>query len=82
MWWTGDASWGAGQWIAMTVGMMLFWGLIALLVFVLIRSLRTSGSQPTAIPDQILAERFARGEIDAAEYTARRAALHGHAPRG
>src|SRR5690349_15070879 len=29
MWWH-DGSWGAGQWVAMTIGMVLFWGLLAL----------------------------------------------------
>lgn len=78
MWWN-DAGWGAGQWIAMTAGMVLFWTLLALAVYLLIRTARGDKrpAPPPATPDQILAEGFARGEIDGKEYEARRATLHG-----
>ncbi len=80
MWWS-DAGWGAGSWLAMSVMMVLFWGgLIALGVW-LVRRARISPStdqvqSATVDPDRVLAERFARGEIDDAEFTRSRTILH------
>lgn len=89
MWWH-DGGWGAGQWLAMSLMMVLFWGLLAVAAYWVIRSLRTDHQQamppsptpasPTATADQVLAERFARGEIGAEEFAERRAVLHGAAP--
>ena len=84
MWWN-DGWWGAGQWVAMSLTMILFWGSLAVAVYWVIRSLRTDHQQgppstppsPTGSADQLLAERFARGEIDSEEFAKRRAALHG-----
>lgn len=78
MWWN-DAGWGLWQWIAMTAEMVVFWALIALALYLLIRTAREDKrpTPPPTPPDQILAERFAKGEIDREEYEARRAVLHG-----
>jgi putative membrane protein len=72
-------QWGWGAWLAMGLMMLAFWGLLAALVVYVIRS---SGHRATDQPridtppeDQalrILDERFARGDIDAEEYTLRR----------
>jgi len=58
----------------MTVGMVAFWGLLITLTVVLLRGLnrpadRAYGPRPS--PEQLLAERFARGEIDEDEYRRR-----------
>ena len=80
IWWNND-GWGAGSWLAMSVMMVLFWGgLIALGVW-LVRRARTPPStdqvhSATVDPDRVLAERFARGDIDDAEFTRRRTILH------
>ena len=77
-WYGGD--WGIGAWIVMLLVMVLFWGgLVAFVVFLARRppggsvthSLRPSHHDA----ELILNERFARGEIDAEEYNARRVAL-------
>ena len=75
-------SWGAGMWIGMGLMMLAFWGLIALLVVYVVRSLghRSSGDAGgvAATPGnamRILDERFARGDIDADEYNQRRSLL-------
>ena len=86
MWWPeGNVSgWG---WLAMTISMVLFWGLLILGGILLVRALnRPSGDHsvaPRPTAEQVLAERFARGEIDEEEYRRRRAALSsaGLAPR-
>ena len=57
---------------------LLRWGLvIALVVAVVVALTRRSGGTGTTRPDpeQILAERYARGEIDTEEYEQRRQAL-------
>ncbi|OBI51123.1 SHOCT domain-containing protein [Mycobacterium sp. E787] len=76
-WW----GWGMG------VGMVLFWvlliaGIVGLVVY-------TTGDRrdhgippattPTFTPEQVLAARFARGEIDEQEYRDRLAVLRDHA---
>ena len=69
MWWYGPGmnSWGYGL---MTVSMVLFWALVIFGGVALVRYLgrdeRVTAGRPT--PEQILAERFARGEINEDEY--------------
>jgi putative membrane protein len=70
----GDHMSGA-NWAFMGVSMVLFWGLLIVGIVVLVRYLRTDGtsrhrSPPAhpANPEELLAERFARGEIGEQEY--------------
>ncbi|WP_381568133.1 SHOCT domain-containing protein [Streptomyces eurythermus] len=82
MFWYGR---GAGGWglFAMSVSVVVFWALIITLGVLLYRSLarpggdsgRVGGRPPGASPDQLLAERFARGEIDEEEYRRRLSVL-------
>lgn len=67
----------------MMVGMVLFWvAVIALVVWLVLRAARVGHDETTATtsrshdPDQVLDERFARGEIDEQELRRRREALH------
>lgn len=76
MWGWGGNS-GIGGWIVMGLMMLLVWGGIATLV-VLLRGNHSGGrgfQGPSDDSERILNERFARGEIDETELTARRAAL-------
>lgn len=57
-----DANWGATEWLAMSVMMLLFWGLLTGLVVWAVRTLRTDG------------ERSARRDMDEAAFQSRRAA--------
>jgi len=64
----------------MTLMMVVFWGgLIALVVLVVRSTFRPSQATGTTPPgssaDQVLAERFARGEIDEDEFARRREVL-------
>jgi putative membrane protein len=74
----GVSGWG---WAAMSVSMVLFWALIITAAVLLFRAYGRSQDHPrgpaSPVPEQILAERFARGEIDEEEYRGRLAALHG-----
>ncbi|MET8765696.1 SHOCT domain-containing protein [Streptomyces sp. NPDC004658] len=78
-------AWG---WIAMSLGTLLFWALIIAVGVLFFRF----SSRPTSAdgghgswqkapagggPEQILAERYARGEIDEDEYRRRLATLRG-----
>ncbi|WP_308289848.1 SHOCT domain-containing protein [Mycolicibacterium mageritense] len=65
----------------MGIGMILFWSLIIVGIIVLIRFTAASKIGPTAhppTPEQVLADRFARGEISDTEYRDRLAVLRGH----
>lgn len=63
--------------------MFAFWALIFGLIYLAIRALvdRPGGdSEPRARAEEILGERFARGEISAEEYRERRETLAGERP--
>jgi putative membrane protein len=82
----GMGGWG---WAGMGVGMVLFWalliaGIVALIAY--INGDRRDGriarqTTPTTSPEQVLAARFARGEIDETEYRNRLAVLRDYAHR-
>lgn len=71
-------GWGDGHWLAMSLVMLLFWTVVVALVVWLVRSNRhqagpTNAEQPASRrAEEVLAERFARGEIDEQEYVRRR----------
>jgi len=57
-----------------TISMVLLWSLLVLAIAAAVRYLgrsRQESSPPPASAEQVLAERFARGEIDADEYRQR-----------
>lgn len=74
-------NWDGGAWLAMGFGMLVWLVLGVVVVWLIVRGLsviertRTDGtSRPT--PDEILRERFARGEIDVDEFERRLSLLH------
>lgn len=76
MWYDNGAGWG--WWLLMGFGIVALWGFVAVAVSTLVRAPRDGSSDARpAEPDprQVLDERFARGEIDADEYRARRTLL-------
>ncbi|KRV50731.1 hypothetical protein AQ490_15030 [Wenjunlia vitaminophila] len=88
-WYSHDMNgWG---WFAMLISMVVFWALI-ITVGVLIYRASTrsapSGTGPTGwhrtsppgSPEQVLADRYARGEIDDEEYHRRLNTLRGSSP--
>ena len=75
----GNGS-GIATWVAMALMMTLFWGGLLAILILLLRG--PGSSRRTDVPhsshhdaERILNERFARGEIDENEYSARSAAL-------
>lgn len=79
MYWDGNMGvWG---YILMGVGFVLFWAAVITAIILFARSVgagnqRYGGSGPAAgAAENQLAERFARGEIDESEYTARLSVL-------
>ena len=86
MMWYGHGMTGFG-WALMTVGTLFFWALLIGAVVLLVRALGQrnepsgQGKPPQADghsgAEQLLAERFARGEIDETEYRRRLSVLRG-----
>ncbi len=72
----GNGGWGAGDWVAMSAMMILFWGALVALVVWVVRSNRSQEHDPGGRADALLAERFARGEIDGEEFTRSRELLN------
>ena len=66
-------GWGWGGWLAMTLGSLAFWALVFWAVVTLVRSDRRK--REPAGPEDIVAARFAAGEIDEDEYRRRLQAL-------
>ncbi len=77
MMWYGEGP-GWGGWLAMTLVMLAFWGLLVAGGVALWRSQR-GGPRHTRPPEpdaqRLLDERFARGEIDEEDYLRRRELL-------
>lgn len=78
MMWNYDGMGWAG-WLVMVFTALAFWALVVFAVVALFRGARTettrSGNGDDFDARQILDQRFARGEIDAAEYHARQDVL-------
>ncbi len=83
MYWYGGNAGGWG-WVLTSVGMLVFWGVLITAVVLLVRAPRSvqPAGPPTVrlTPEQLLAERFARGEIDETDYEGRLATLHRGVP--
>lgn len=81
MYWN-DGGPGWVGWLVMIISMIAFWGLLAWVVVSLIRA---AGKRPqpggSAVPEELLAERFARGEIDEEDYLHRSEVLREQRPR-
>ena len=83
-WMWNGVGWGWGGWILMTLVMILFWAVVITAIVLAIRYLTGTGGHRK--PDDsaftraedVLAERFARGEIDDDEYRKRRTLLREH----
>jgi putative membrane protein len=84
--WMWHGGWGWGGWALMALSMAVFWAVVITLVILAVRYLtsdrdRSAGPQPgpTASPAEVLlAERYARGEIDDDDYRQRLALLREH----
>ncbi len=79
MWWN-QMGMNGGQWVAMSLTMLVAWSLPIALVVWLVRRVG-GGRLPTGSPlaldraEDLLAQRFARGEIDEAQFTRGRVVL-------
>ncbi|WP_189864220.1 SHOCT domain-containing protein [Streptomyces poonensis] len=72
-------GWG---WFTMSIGTVVLWALLITIAILIIRARNRASGPPrtsaSAPPGQLLAERFARGEIDEEEYQRRLAVLRGN----
>jgi putative membrane protein len=69
-----DGDGGPGWWLLFPIAFGLFWIAVAAGGFVLLRR-RTTPQDPRTKAESLLAERFARGDIDEDEYYSRLATL-------
>ena len=83
--WMWGNGWGWAGWVLMSIVMVLFWAAVITAIVLAIRyagSSRNAASGPPSYrpsrPEDVLAERFARGEIDAEEYRQRVTLLREH----
>ncbi len=76
--WYGNGM-GTGGWVVMIAAMTGFWALVILAGVMIFRgsSGRNLGGTRERGADEILDERFARGEVEREEYEARKAVLRG-----
>jgi len=69
-------GWGPAAWFAMAFAMLVFWTIVVGAIIALVQSNYGRGQHHVVgradDPEHILAERFARGEIDADDYRQRR----------
>ena len=68
MMWDDNGTWNTGDWVAMSLMMVIFWGLLVVAVVAFVRwSSRDAATSRTASPpetaEQLLANRFARGDL-------------------
>lgn len=80
-----DHNMGWWGYAGMAIGMVLFWALLIAGIVVLIRFIagdrQSTSPTPAPSPEQILADRFARGEISETEYRDRLTVLQNHKGR-
>ena len=78
MMWSNGMGWSG--WLIMSITALAFWALVVFAVIALFRGARSDAAPTGRVEerdaDQILDQRFARGEIDADEYHARQRVLH------
>lgn len=81
--WMWGHGWGWAGWVLFVVLTVVFWAAVITAIVLAIRyagGARNSGSAPPPYgpphPEDVLAERFARGEIDEDEYRRRVMLLH------
>ena len=81
LWYDHNMGWWG--YAGMGIGMALFWALVLVGVVAVIRfAVADRGTQAVASPpppEQVLADRFARGELTATEYRDRLTVLRDHA---
>jgi putative membrane protein len=81
----GGSEMGTGGFVLMLLLILGFWSIVVFGGILAYRALThppsghqaAAGPSPTADAERLLAERFARGEIDVEEYTIRRDLLRG-----
>lgn len=81
LWYDHDMGWWG--YAGMGIGMVLLWALIIVGIIALVRYATTDRRTPPSpapgpTPEQVLADRFAHGEISETEYRDRLAVLRAH----
>lgn len=87
MWHHGYGGWGWGSWVLSAIVLTVFFALVITAIVAAVRDLggpghhhgpAAPGPLPGRRPEDLLADRFARGEIDDEEYRRRMVVLREH----
>jgi putative membrane protein len=73
MWWS-NGGWSWWGWYIGVAVMLVFWALVTWIVVTLVRS--NNNVLQSRTPEDVPAERYARGDTDQDEYQRRRDTLH------
>jgi len=69
MYWNGD--WNGWAWVVMVISMLAFWALVALGVWLAVRSSLRSPAEGSRSAEETLRQRYAAGELDDEEFARR-----------
>jgi putative membrane protein len=80
MYWDGE--WNGWTWFAMGLSMLVFWGLVAVAIWLGLRAVSATKSAsasagPPPSPEDTLRRRYAEGKIDDEEFSRRLRVLRG-----
>lgn len=69
MYWNGD--WDGWGWGVMVISMLAFWALVALGIWLAVRSFSTTPTERSRSAEESLRQRYAAGELDDEEFARR-----------
>ena len=69
MYWNGD--WNGWAWTVMLISMLAFWALLALGIWLAVRSSSTTLPERSRSAEETLRQRYAAGELDDEEFARR-----------
>jgi putative membrane protein len=77
MWWNGD--WSGWAWFAMSVSTLVFWALVGVAIWAVVRSVSSPSPRPTTpSAEEMLRQRYATGDLDDDEFARRLEMLRQH----
>jgi putative membrane protein len=77
MYWAGD--WNGWAWFAMTLSMVVFWTVVGVAIWLMVRQSSAKASPTAPSAEEILRRRYAAGELNDEEFAQRLRGLRDHA---
>jgi putative membrane protein len=69
MYWNGD--WNGWAWVVLATSMLAFWALVALGIWLAVRSSSTTPTERSRSAEETLRQRYAAGELDDEDFARR-----------